>query len=60
MAYLIGEIHCIQESHFGMVLVLAKVPPNKIIGIVKMGAIDVAVVTLGAIEEMKRPIPIAV
>ncbi len=59
-AYLIGETHCSQESHAGIVSVFAKVPPNKIIGIVNTGGIVVAVFTLGAKEEIRRPIPMAV
>ncbi len=43
-----------------MVEVFAKVPPNKTIGIVNAGAIVYAVVMLGAREEIKNPMPIAV
>ena len=40
-----------------MLSVLANSPPNRMKGIVKAGAIDVAAVKLGDIAETKRPIP---
>ena len=40
-----------------MVSVLAMKPPNRTIGMVKAGAIEVAVTILGAMHEIKRPIP---
>ena len=40
-----------------MLSVFANCPPNKMKGIVKTGAIDVAVVRLGDIAEISRPIP---
>lgn len=58
--YLIGEIYWTQPSHDGRESVFAMNPPNRIIGIVKRGAIAVAELTLGVIEETKRPIPMAV
>ena len=43
-----------------MELLFAMKPPNKIMGMVKAGAIEVAVTIFGASAEMKRPIPIPV
>ena len=60
MAYLIGESHWIQPSQFGVEAAFAIKPPNKIIGIVKSGAIAVAEVMSGAREEITRPMPIDV
>ena len=40
-----------------MLSVLANIPPNRMKGIVKAGAIVVAVGILGDIAEIKRPIP---
>ena len=60
MAYLMGESHWIQPSHFGVDAAFAMKPPNKIIGIVNRGAREVAVVILGEREEISRPMPIDV
>lgn len=58
--YLIGEIHWTQPSHAGIESVFAMNPPNRIIGIVKRGAMAVAEFTLGVMAEIKRPMPIEV
>jgi len=60
LAYLMGESHWIQPSHYEIDAAFAIKPPNKIIGIVNRGAIAVAVVTLGEREEINRPMPIDV
>ena len=55
-----GENHYIQPNQAGRVSVFAMSPPNSTIGMVKAGAIDVAVCRLGANDDIVRPIPIAV
>ena len=60
LPYLIGDVHCNQLSHLGIVAVFENKPPKRIIGIVKSGAIEVAVGIFGEDAEMSKPMPIAV
>ena len=54
---LIGEKYWTQLSHDGNDSVFATNPPNRMLGIVKRGAMAVAEFTLGDIAEIKRPMP---
>ena len=56
-AYLIGDIHYSQLNHAGILSTLANIPPNKMKGRVKAGAIELAVVILSEKAEMKSPTP---
>ena len=54
-----GDIHCIQASHAGVVEVFEMKPPKRTIGMVNAGAIVVAYVTFFAKLDMNSPIPTA-